>query len=54
MCSRNVEASMEAEEEIAQIASALTRADHPWSWTIWIELIVEEKLDFGVNFLECF
>ena len=54
MCSRNGEAFMEAEEEIARMTSVLARADDSRPWTIWIELIVEEKLDSGVNFLECF
>ena len=45
---------MEAEEEVAQITSALTGTGDSQSWTIQIELIVEERLDFGVNFLECF
>ena len=52
MCSRNVEVSVEAEEEIAQITCALTRADDSWPWTIRIKLIIEEKLYFGVDFFE--
>ena len=41
MGSRNVEASMDVEEEIAQITSALTRADNSRSWEIRMKLIKE-------------
>jgi hypothetical protein len=54
MCSRNVEASMEVEGEIAQITSILTRADDSWSETFWTEFVIEKKLYFGVNLFEGF
>jgi hypothetical protein len=54
MCSGNVEASMEVEEEIAQITSTLTRADDSWAETFRMEFVIEEELYFGVDLSEGF
>lgn len=51
---RDVECTMEVEEEIAQITSTLARANDSWSWMAWIELVKEEKLYLGVNLPRCF
>lgn len=53
MGSRDVEAAMEVEEEIAQIASTLTRANDPRSWMIWVKFIKEEELYLGMNLPGC-
>ncbi len=51
MCSRDMEAAMEEEEEIAQIASTLARANKSQLLIAWIKLIKEEKLYLSVNLL---
>jgi hypothetical protein len=52
MCPRYVEATMYVEENIAQIACALARANDSWLWRVWMKFIIEEQLYFGVDLLK--
>jgi hypothetical protein len=45
---------MDLEEHVAQIAGALARADDSRPWTLWVKLVKEEKLDLGVDLVQCF
>ena len=51
---RYIEATVEFEEEIAQVASTLTRADDSWSRDVWMKLVEEEELYFSVNLILCY
>jgi hypothetical protein len=47
--SRYVEAAVEEEEEITQVASTLARANESRSLIAWMKLIKEEELYLSVN-----
>jgi hydroxymethylglutaryl-CoA reductase len=49
VCSRDTEAAVEEEEEIAQVASTLARANESRSLIAWMKLIKEEELYLSVN-----
>jgi hypothetical protein len=49
MCSRDIEAAVEEEEEIAQIASILTKANESRLLIVWMKLIKEEELYLSMN-----
>jgi hypothetical protein len=42
---------MKAEEEVAQVAGTLARANNSWSREIWVSLVEEEQLNLGVHFI---
>jgi 3-dehydroquinate dehydratase len=49
VCSRDIEAAVEEEEEIAQVASTLARANKSQSLIAWIKLIKKEELYLSIN-----
>ena len=49
VCSRHAEAAVEGEEEIAQVASTLARANESRSLIAWMKLVKEEELYLSVN-----
>jgi hypothetical protein len=42
---------MKSNEEIAQIAGTLARADNPWSWEVRMRFVEEEQLDLRVHLI---
>jgi hypothetical protein len=51
VCLTDIEAAVEEEEEITQVASTLTRANESRSLIAWMKLIKEEELYLSVNLL---
>jgi hypothetical protein len=51
MCSWHLKTTMEAKEEIAQIASTLAGGDDPWPRAVRVSLVEEEQLNLGVQLI---
>ncbi len=41
---------MDTEKEVTEIARGFVSADQSWGSVLWMYFVVEEQLDFGVDF----